>query len=335
MRPAVSVLLPARNAAGTVELAVRSMLSQSVRELELIAIDDRSTDATGDVLRRLAREDERVRVIEGPGRGLVAALNLGLSACRADYIARMDADDESFPRRLERSLAALEADQTLAAVGTQLEIFRTDRPVSPNMAAYGRWLSSLTTPERTFSDRFVESPLCHPASTLRHAALDAVGGWKEGPFPEDYRLWLELFSGGWRLSNVPEVLFRWRDHDERLTRADPRYGADRHLALKAKFLAKDVLHTGRCILWGAGQTGLALGRLLVREGVVIDRFVEVSPKKIGQRLEGAPVIAPDALGGPGELHLVSAVGAKGARDQIRTFLVERGWVEGRHFTCAA
>ncbi len=328
----VSVLLPARNASATLEVAVRSILEQSLDNFELIAVDDRSDDDTGQRLLKLANGDPRIRVISGEGRGLSRALNLGLAHCRAPYVARMDADDQSLPTRLEKSVAALEADPGLAAVGTQVEIFRDDRPVSPNMSAYGRWLGSLTTPQTLFAERYVESPLCHPASTLRRSALQAVGGWSDDEMPEDYRLWLELLAQGHRLVNLPQVLFRWRDHDQRLTRCDPRYGLDRHLKLKAHFLARE---RASALLWGAGRSGLSLMRLLRDEGMEITGLVDVDPGKIGQRIDGVKVLSHLELGPPGDRHLISAVGAKGARAKIRAFLAEAGWVEGQHYTCAA
>ncbi|MBI3181750.1 MAG: glycosyltransferase [Myxococcales bacterium] len=333
--PLISVLMPARNAAPTVEGAARSILEQSLRDLELIAVDDGSSDETGRILARLAREDARARLVQGPGQGLVRALWAGLPHCRAPYLARMDADDVSLPSRLEKSVAALEADPRLAAVGTAVEVFREDRPVSPNMQLCARWLGSLTTPELLFADRLVESPLCHPSVTMRKAALEAAGGFEEGDFPEDWQLWLKLLSRGFGLKNLPEVLLRWRDRDSRLTRTDPRYSKRSILRLKARYLG-EVLPRGRpSIVWGAGELGLALSRLLRAEGFGTDRFIEVSPRKLGQRIEGAPVVAPASLGPPGELHLVAAVGAKGARQEIRERLSGLGWQEGRHFTCAA
>lgn len=333
--PLISVLLPVRDAERTVERAVQSVLAQTFSDLELVAVNDASSDGTPRRLARLAQEDPRIRLVEGPGLGLVRALQVGLAHCRARYIARMDADDECLPSRLERSLLALEADGGLAAVGTGVEIFREDRPVSPNLSAYGRWLSSLTTPERLFRDRLVESPLCHPAATIRRSALEAVGGFEEGNFPEDWQLWLKLLAAGWSLVNLPEVLFRWRDHDRRLTRTDPRYSRRNLIALKAQFLAETVLPRGRpCILWGAGELGLALARGLLARGVKIACFVELNPRKVGQRIHGAEVIAPRSLGPPGDCHLVAAVGAKGAREEIRAHLEERGWREGVSFTAA-
>lgn len=332
--PRVSVLLPARDAETTVRAAVASVLRQTFADFEVIAIDDGSVDATSAVLAQLAAEDARVRVVTTAGLGLVGALNLGLAACRAPLIARMDADDESLPRRLEVSVAALDADASLSGVGTGVEIFRDDRPPSPNLQAYGRWLSSLTSPELVFRDRLVESPLCHPSVTLRRAALEAVAGWRDGDFPEDWDLWLRLLESGHRLSVVGEVLHRWRDHDRRLTRSDARYALERHLDLKADVLAKRFAGVP-LTLWGATDTGRGLSKRLTARGARVTRFVELSPRKIGQTIHGVPVVRPEDLRGPGDGHLLACVAAKGARDDIRGWLAARGWIELRDFTCVA
>jgi glycosyltransferase involved in cell wall biosynthesis len=334
--PRCSVLLPARNAAATLSRAVRSILAQTVRELELVLVDDGSSDGTGELARRLAAEDPRVRCVAGPGRGLSAALRVGLSHCRAQLIVRMDADDEALPERLARSLDALAAEPQLAAVGTQVELFRDDQPVSPNMRAYGAWLSSLTTWERLHRDRYVESPLCHPSVALRRAALEAVGGWEDGDFPEDYQLWLKLLAAGHRLRAIEPVLLRWRDGPARLTRTDGRYSPRRQLWLKAEFLARELKAGGaRCAIWGAGELGLPLMRELRSRGVEVTALLDVNPRKVGQRVDGVEVRPVEWLRGPGEVHVVAAVGAKGAREEIRAHLAARGWREGPDFTCAA
>ncbi len=181
----------------------------------------------------------------------------------------------------------------------------------------------------------MESPLCHPSVTLRREALVAVGGWRDGDFPEDWELWLRLLAAGHRLTCLPSVLHRWRDHDRRLTRTDPRYREEAHLALKAEH-ARLRLAGRPCTIWGAGQVGLKLSRRLRAMGVTITRFIELSPRKVGRRLEGIPAVSPDALGPPShDTHLLAAVGAKGAREEIRAHLAAQGWREGAHFTCVA
>jgi glycosyltransferase involved in cell wall biosynthesis len=335
-RPRVSVLLPARNAAATVARAVDSLLTGTLGDFEVLAVDDGSTDATHDVLQALARQDARVRVLEGHGRGLVSALNQALAASWAPLVARMDADDEALPRRLEASVAALDADVRLAGVGTGVELFREDRPVSPSLQAYATWLNGLTTPEALFLNRFVESPLCHPSVCLRRQAVVECGGWQMGDFPEDYALWLTLLEKGHALRNLPQVLLRWRDSEGRLTRTDARYALRRFTWLKARHLARTPLLQGHpCTVLGTGPEGLALTRFLRAEGVQVVRLVDVHPRKVGTRIDGLPVIHPKDLGSPAEDHRVVAVGASGVREELRALLRDSGHVEGVHFTCAA
>ncbi|WP_426749440.1 glycosyltransferase [Myxococcus sp. Y35] len=336
--PAVTVLLPARNAEATVARAVRSLLTGTLRDIRVLAVDDGSTDGTREVLTDLAVEDARVEVLDGGGRGLVAALNLALAQATSPYVARMDADDESLPRRLEASLSALEADPTLGGVGTAVELFRDDQPVSPSLQAYASWLNGLNSADQLERERFIESPLCHPSVCLRRDALVEAGGWKDGDFPEDYALWLELLDRGYALLNLPEVLLRWRDSNERMTRTDPRYALKRFMWTKARYLTRGrgPLADGRpCTVWGAGPSGKTLTHFLHEAGARVERYVEVHPRKVGTHIHGIPVVAPQALGAPGRGHLLVCVGVRWARAEIREDLLRWGWVEGRDFTCAA
>jgi hypothetical protein len=245
----------------------------------------------------------------------------------------MDADDESLPERLERSVAALQADRSLWAVGTQVEIFRDDQPVSPNMQAYARWLNGLTDPDRLAAERFIDAPLCHPSAVIRREALEAAGGWRDDAHAEDLRLWLELLARGGRLKAVAPVLLRWRDSGERLTRVDPRYSARRLLELKAEYAARLA---ARALVWGATSVGLQLARALRARGVAVEALLDVDPRKLGQRIDGVAVRPPDALPAPEEgVCLFAAVGAKGAREEIRAFAAGRGYREGADFFAVA
>ncbi len=325
----ISVLLPVRDCERTVARAVSDILGQSLRALELIAVDDGSRDSSAAILEQLARGDVRLKVVRlAEPRGVVHAANLAFSHAQAPLIARMDADDECDPRRLALSLDALEADPSLSGVGTQVEVFRDDCPVSPNLQRYGDWLNSLTTAAALYADRLVESPLCNPSLTLRREAFAWSGGWREGDFPEDWDLFVRLLDSGRSLRCIEPRLTRWRDHDARVTRTDLRYGLERHLDLKARFL-KPLLRRPISV-WGAGKIGLKLSRRLGG----VDRFIDVNPRKIGMKIDGVPVVGLEDIGDP-RGHLVAAVGAKGARAKIREFLRAAGWEEGRDFTCAA
>jgi len=178
-------------------------------------------------------------------------------------------------------------------------------------------------------DRFVESPLVHPTVAMRRETLVGLGGWREVYGPEDYDLWLRAFDAGLRFAKLPETLLRWRDRPRRLTRTDPRYAPERFLALKLAFLRKGPLAGSRpAVLWGAGPVGKSWARALRAGGNPVRAFVEVDPRKIGERIHGAPVVAlSDAATFPGALHL-AAVGQRGARERIRAEAARMSLVEG-------
>jgi GT2 family glycosyltransferase len=333
--PRAAVLLPARDAASTVRSAAVSILRQTHRDLSLVVVDDGSRDGTGAILARLAGRDRRVVLVQGAGEGIAAALQRGLARCDADVVVRMDADDVAHPRRLEIQLAALAADPTLAAVGSRVRLFPRGE-VAGGMARYAAWLNGLVTPGLVARDLLVEAPLVHPASAIRRRALEEVGGWRDGDFPEDYDLWLRLAAAGKRLSNVPETLLDWRESNGRLTRTDGRYALSRHVALKAAWLAAGPLSDRReVVVWGAGETGRAFARALAAHEVSVVLFLEVDRKKIGRKVLGAPVASFEEAGRARGLPLLVAVGASGARALIRAELSRQGFEEIRDYRCVA
>ena len=333
--PRIAVLLPARDAAGTLRAAVASILRQTERDLSVVCVDDGSTDATPALLDELAARDRRVVVVRGPGEGIARALCRGLARCDAELVARMDADDVAHPERLALQRAALEAEPALAAVGSRVALF-PPAAVRAGMVRYAAWLNGLVTPALVERDLLVEAPLVHPAATIRRERLEAVGGWRDGPFPEDYDLWLRLSAAGGALTNLPQVLLRWRESAGRLTRTDPRYALARHVALKCAHLAR-VTWPGRreVALWGAGETGRAFAAALAAEGIGVALFVEVDRKKIGRTVRGAPVVSYEEVGRARGLPLLVAVGAPGARDLIRAELARAGFREPDEFRCVA
>jgi hypothetical protein len=204
------------------------------------------------------------------------------------------------------------------------------------MARHVAWLNGLVTPDLVARDLLVEAPLVHPASAIRREALAAMGGWRDGDFPEDYDLWLRLAASGARLTNLPAVLLDWRESPGRLTRTDPRYGLARHVGLKAAWLAAGPLADRREVaVWGAGETGRAFARALVPHGVSVALFLEVDRKKIGRNVLGVPVHPFEEAGRARGLPLLVAVGAPGARDLIRAELGRQGFAEVRDYRCVA
>ncbi len=336
---AVSVLMPCYNAEDTVDEAVQSILDQTHSNLELVAVDDGSTDSTAPKLNVWAKQDKRVRVLELPHRGIIEALNAGLVASSASLIARMDADDRSRGDRLEKQVQFLGEHPEIAVVGSHVEAF-ADPQVQEGFKQYVQWLNSLDTPDLIARDIYVESPLAHPSTVIRAQWLHRVGGYQEHGWPEDYDLWLRLHTAGGKFGKVPEVLLEWREHPDRLTRADGRYSVENFLRVKAHYLCLGPL-AGRSavIIWGAGQMGRRLSKHLERGGASLVAFVDIDPKKIGGTKRGLPIHAaeelPDLLKKFDDPVVLASVGSRGARQLIRARLEELGLVETQDFWAVA
>jgi len=333
--PSVSVLLPVYNAQETIRQAVESLLRQTFLEFEIVAVDDGSTDGSAAILDDLARDDPRIRVLHLPHAGLVPALNAGIAECRADLIARMDADDVCHPERLRLQVEFMRENPDVSVCGCLVRSFpRND--VKGGFLRYEAWLNSLLAHEEIARDIFVESPLAHPSVMMRAPDLREIGGYRDLVWPEDYDLWLRFFMAGKRFGKVPRTLLFWREHAQRLTFTDSRYALENFLRLKAHFLAQLPSRESRpLIVWGAGMTGRRLTKHLIREGVQPIAMVDIDPRKIGRIVRGAPVIRPEDLGGHPDTFVIAAVGSEGARDLIRAQLLGMGRVESRDFICAA
>lgn len=331
--------MPCYNAEATVDAAVESILAQSLNDLELIAVDDGSSDATAGRLEAWAARDARLRVVRRAHAGLIEALNAGWKACRADVIARHDADDLAYPDRLQAQWDRLAAEPDLAAVGCLVEGFPPEE-IREGFRLYIEWLNGLTTPEAIAREMFVESPLVHPSVMVRRSWLDRLGGYQDHGWPEDYDLWLRMHLAGARFAKVERPLMAWRDHPARATRTDSRYSVENFLRAKAHYLMQGPLRQAPgVIVWGAGAIGRRLGKHLVREGAPLLAFIDIDPVKIGRSRRGKPIHAPDDLtellhATPGTVVL-AAVGARGAREIIRTRLKGMNLAEGRDWWAVA
>ncbi len=332
--PAISVLLPVRDAARTLPACLASLARQSEPDFECVIADDGSADASLAIARAAAARDPRFRVLALPRRGLVPALEAGQAACRGPFIARMDADDLCHRERFALQRRALEAEPQLAGVGCHVRCFPRAQ-LGAGMRAYEQWLHSVRAPADVAREAFVECPLAHPTFFLRAEVLRRFP-YRDAGWPEDYDLLLRLLEAGETLGVVPRRLLAWRHHPERHSRRDPTYRDARFSACKAEYLARGFLRESQhFLLWGFGGTGRALARELRARGRHPAAIVELHPRKLGNIIHGARVIPPEALPARPELPLVACVSGLVARSQIRAQLEARGWREGRDFVCAA
>ena len=337
--PTISVLLPVFDAEEHLEDCLRSLGEQSYGDYEIVAVDDGSTDGSSKILKDWSRHDSRIRVLSRAHSGLVESLDAGLDTCRGELVARMDADDRAHPERLDLQRLAFEETPDLDVVACLVNHF-PDETLREGLRIYEDWLNGLVSHDEILRERFIESPIPHPAAMVRRAVLEQAGGYRDVGFPEDYDLWLRLAAAGKRFGKVAEVLYFWRHHEARLTFTDSRYAVERFLACKAHHLANGpLLGVESVVVWGAGQTGRRLSKHLIRAGARVTAFVDIDPAKIGGRLRNRPIHPPEEL--PRLLEetehrvVLAAVSSRGARALIRQRLESLSLRETVDFWCVA
>lgn len=212
-KPLVSVLIPCYNVEMYVEESVNSILNQTYTHLEIIAINDCSTDNTGNILRQLAEKDSRITVVNNPENlRLISTLNKGIELCHGDYIARMDADDISLPTRIEKEVDFLESNKDHDIVSTQFYAFRSEKPNKYDLNYSPQHDSEL----RAYM--LFRSGICHPAVLIRKRIFSELGLKFEQKYlhVEDYALWSEAIYKT-KIANIPEPLLLYRVHKNQVS----------------------------------------------------------------------------------------------------------------------
>ncbi len=213
MAPLVTVLMPMRNAGRYVREALVSVLSQTMHDFELIAIDDGSTDDTWERLGDY--EDSRLVPIRQRHKGLVPTLNYGLEVAEGSYIARMDADDVALPDRLRKQVDFMEANQEVALLGSSLTLIDEEgEEVGVRDVAVGRaeirW------------EALLENPFMHSTVMLRREVVRSRGFRYDEEYhrAEDYELWTQMLALT-EAANLPDRLVRYRLHGDSSSALEP------------------------------------------------------------------------------------------------------------------
>lgn len=326
MTPRLSVLLPVRDARPWLDASLASLRRQTFGDFEIVAVDDGSTDGSGEALEEAARIEPRLRVVRTPGAGLPAALNTALAHARGALLARHDADDLSHRERFARQVAHLDAHPHVDVVGSRVRLF-PHAAFGEGMRRWRAWHNALIEHDAMRHEMLIDSPIAHGCVTLRREALEKVGGWQERGWAEDLDLWIRLVASGARFEKLPQSLYSWRQHDRSSTRTDARYARERFTALKIAALDHGFLSPGRrATLAGSGAS------LRRWEAALGDRLAGVIEAKRPPGDEPSRR-GPISLEQP--VPLVIVLLSLKARERWRGSLLSRGWQEGRDFIFVA
>lgn len=207
--PEVTVLTAVRNGSRYISETIASIQAQTFSDWEYIIVDDHSEDDTVELIKAARRKDPRLRLLcrDGSGGPYVAA-NDGIRESRCRYIVRIDADDLCPPHRIQRQVEFLAKHREYRACVSYWQAF-DHHGLLPNT------VTSIPSNPRVFRwALLLRGPSIHSTACFEREAINEIGGYRELPLSQDYRLWCELTRLGW-LGTIPEVLSYVRYHEKR------------------------------------------------------------------------------------------------------------------------
>lgn len=328
--PLVSILLPVRGERETTIDAVASLLAQTFEDFELLVIGHEDVASnTADL-----PSDSRIRRLCRRAPGIVGALNTGIREARGEYIARMDDDDFAYPERLSIQMQMIADLPENALVGARVRMIDSaggTSGVAGGSTRYAAWLNGLTEHSGIQQSVFVENPLPHPTWLASRSLFERLDGYRQGSFPEDHDFVLRAARAGVHFAKPDAVLLDWRDHEDRLTRTDPRYRREAFIEMKAQALvhpeAGFELDGGRRGVWiaGVGRSARRWCDALLACDVPVRGFVDLAGPRMRNRKRHRPVVDYDGLlAQRGTDLLVGAVTRPEAREHLNNWCLGAG-----------
>ena len=202
--PLISIVIPVHNGEKYIREALDSCLEQTYKDIEILVVDDKSTDGTLNILREYEAKDSRIKIFSVEKQnGLGNVINIGIRASKAKYIARMDADDIMYPDRIAKQLEYLEAHPECVALGGQVDII----DANSNIIGHREYAQEDKDLRKNI---FLFQPFAHPAVTLRKSTLEEIGLYPEDMWKvEDVKLFLTLSTKG-KFANLPNTVLKYR-----------------------------------------------------------------------------------------------------------------------------
>lgn len=209
--PEISILMPVYNGEAFVSRAVVSILEQTFEDIELIAVDDASTDGSLKILEDYSGKDSRIKIIKNKeNMGLTRSLVKAAGIAEGEYIVRQDSDDISLPQRLGKQLGFMKQNPSYGAIGTSAHIIDKNGDIIKNANVPNTWF--MTKQILRFGNCFV-----HGSMMIRKDVYLRAGGYREAfSVGQDFDLWLRI-SRLAKLKNLRERLYQWRETGDNIS----------------------------------------------------------------------------------------------------------------------
>lgn len=314
--------MPVKNASGFLPECLKSVIGQTCTKWEMIAINDHSTDHSLAILSEYAEREERIKVYNNDGNGIIEALRMAYAKSQGELISRMDADDIMAPVKLAvMKNNILRKGSGHIALG--LVKYFSENELEDGYRSYANWLNNLTNQGNNFLDLYKESVIPSPSWMVFREDLDLCDGFNGERYPEDYDLCFRFYAKGLKCIPSDQILHYWRDHPLRSSRTSEYYADNRFLDLKCHYFLKlDFDKTRELVLWGAGEKGKNIAKILQASNQPF-HWICNNPNKIGETIYNIKLNSIKNIFSWNKPQMIIAVANKNEQLALKTYFNQR------------
>ena len=321
--PKVSILIPFKNTAHFLSDCLDSILNQTYKNWEVLAIDDNSDDASFELVNTYTDKDSRIKVFSNNGSGIIPALRTAYAKSHGDLITRMDSDDIMKLNRVKTMVQSLQIyGKGHVAVG-QVQYF-SDRGVSNGYERYEAWLNNLTSAGTNYDEIYKECVIPSPCWMVYREDFDKCGGFEPDRYPEDYDLTFRFYEHKLKIIPCNTILHLWRDYDTRTSRTHEHYAQNYFLDIKLYYFLKLHHDPNRpLVVWGAGFKGKTIAKQLLEKSIDFIWLCD-NPNKIGKKIYNHPLVHFETLKTLESPQSIVTVANESAQKEIRSYFSSLG-----------
>lgn len=277
----VSIIIPYKNPLPYFEDCLKSIVNQSHKKLQIILVNDHSTDDSEKLAFKYSIEDSRIKLVNNVGKGIVDALNTGSEIAKGKYITRMDADDIMSENKIEILRSLLEKKKTKHIAVGNVKYFASKKPMGNGYLKYANWLNELTSNKKNFKEIYKECTIPSCSWMMHRSDFENIKGFKNLNYPEDYDFLFRVYYNQIKLTTTKEIIHLWRDHPKRTSRNSKDYLFENFIPLKIKYLIGNELKPkDELVLWGSGKKGKLVAKKLIENNCSFT-WISNNSKKIG------------------------------------------------------
>lgn len=319
----VSIIVPFKNTAHFLPECLDSIVEQTYSNWEVLAVNDHSTDQSLELVTSYSQKDERIKVFQNKGNGIIPALQAAYAQSNGAYVTRMDSDDIMEPNRLEVMVKSLMEHGTGNVAVGQVKYF-SNRGISNGYQRYEEWLNELTSTGNNFEEIYKECVIPSPCWMVYRNDFEQSEGFEPKRYPEDYDLTFRFYEHDFKIIPCDQVLHLWRDYDTRTSRTHEHYAQNYFLDIKLHYFLKlDYDKNRPLVVWGAGFKGKKIAKGLKKKGLDFIWLCD-NPKKIGKKIYGKELVHFEALQSLKNPQSIITVANENAQYEIRSYFSELG-----------